>query len=223
MTIARLFGKSPFSPLQGHMKKVGICVKKLTEIIESLNNYDQDKIAKLTKELSKLEYEADLTKNDIRNHLPKSLFIPIDRTHLLEILSIQDSIADISEEIGVLLSMDKLANFSDFQESFHQLYAKNSDTFWHTRQILKEFDELLESSFGGVEAEKVRQMVEETSHKTYEADLHRRSFLKDLFQKGKKMSAPEFLLWVRVVDGINAISDISEKLANRIRMILELK
>jgi uncharacterized protein len=223
MTIARLFGKSPFSPLQSHMKKVGICIKKLTEVFAVLKSDKREKIDTLVKELSKLEYEADLTKNDIRNHLPKSLFIPIDRSHLLEILSIQDSIADHAEEIGSLLAIQKLDDLKQFGKSLQELYKKNCDAFWHTRQIIKEFDELLESSFGGMEAQKVKELVDETSRKKYEADLFRRSFVKEFFQNAGDMSAPNFHLWMRIIDEIGAISNISEKLANRIRMILELK
>ena len=72
LTIAKLFGKSPFSPLQSNMKKVGSCIKKLTEIFQEIENQNFEKIEALVAELSKLEHEADLTKNDIRNHLPRS-------------------------------------------------------------------------------------------------------------------------------------------------------
>ena len=66
-TIARIFGKSPFYPLQSHMKKVSSCMKKLTEIFDNLKDKTPEELGKLVKELCKLEHEADLTKNDIRN------------------------------------------------------------------------------------------------------------------------------------------------------------
>ena len=114
LTIAKFFGKSPFSPLQSHMRKVANCIKKLTQIFECLDKKDHEQVEELVKNLSKLEHEADLTKNDIRNHLPKSLFLPIDRTLLLEILSIQDSIADKAEEIGNFLVLIPVSHFKDF-------------------------------------------------------------------------------------------------------------
>src|SRR3984893_12086013 len=114
MNIARLFGKSPFAPLQNHMQKVSLCMKKLTSIFESLHKKDAEKIEKLVAELSELEHEADLTKNDIRNHLPKSLFLPIDRAHFLDILSIQDTIADETEKVGILLTLRPLEKFDSF-------------------------------------------------------------------------------------------------------------
>lgn len=220
-TIARLFGKSPFFPLQTHMKKVSLCIRKLTEIFEKLPGSSSSDIEKLVKYLSKLEHEADLTKNDIRNHLPRSLFLPIDRGQFLEILSIQDSISDQAEDIGNLLILQSLD--SHLYENLLTLYKKNVEAFWDTRAIMKEFNELVESSFGGMEAEKVKTFAEKTSYIEYEADKMKHQLMKDFFASSDKISTPVFYLYIRLIEEINQISHISEKLANRIRMILELK
>lgn len=223
ISIARLFGKSPFAPLQTHMKKVTLCVEKLTAMIDALPKMDMDKIEKLSKELSELEHEADITKNDIRNHLPKSLFLPIDRSHFLDILSIQDSVADKAEEIGILLSMRPLDMFSEFKIEFELLYKKNAEVFWNAKKIIEEIDELLESSFGGIEAEKVKDMVEHTAFKEHEAAQMQHKLTKQLFSKGSALSSPGFYLWLKLIEEIGSVSSLSERLANRIRMVLELK
>ena len=223
LTIARLFGKSPFAPLQTHMKKVSGCIDKLNKMLEILSKIDIDKVEKLAAELSNLEHEADLTKNDIRNHLPKSLFLPIDHAQFLEILSIQDSIADKAEEIGVLLTLRSEELFKDFKIDIHSLFKKNADVFLSAKQIIEEIDVLLESSFGGLEAEKVKSMVEVTAFKEYEAEKLKRVLLKQLFSQGEALSSPAFYLWLNLIEEIGEISHLSERLANRIRMILELK
>ena len=55
-------------------------------------------------------------------------------------------------------------------ENLHTLYKKNVEAFWDTRAIMKELNELVESSFGGMEAEKVKTFIEKTSYIEYEAD-----------------------------------------------------
>jgi predicted phosphate transport protein (TIGR00153 family) len=223
LTIAKLFGKSPFAPLQTHMNKVASCIEKLTKVFEVLSKKDIEKMERLVVELSDLEHEADLTKNDIRNQLPKSIFLPMDRSHFLEILSIQDSIADKAEEIGILLTLRPLDLATHHQTDLVALYKKNVEAFWDAKQIIAEIDELLESSFGGLEAEKVKLMVEQTAFKEHEADRMYHSFMKQIFIQGDTLSAPVFFLWVKLFEEVAELSHLSEKLANRIRMVLELK
>lgn len=223
LNIARLFGKSPFAPLQTHMKKVAVCMEKLASVFAVLAKADKDKIEKLVSDLSKLEHEADLTKNDIRNHLPKSLFLPIDRAHFLEILSIQDSIADKAEDIGILLTLRSLEKFQNLEEEVQALFKKNEEVFLDALHIIEEIDELLESSFGGIEAEKVKAMVEQTAYKEHEADKLQRVLLKQLVSQGDKLSTASFWHWMRLIEELGSLSHLSEKLANRIRMVLELK
>lgn len=223
LNIARLFGKSPFAPLQSHMKKVANCMERLSAIFNAIPKMDMEKIEKLVIDLSRLEHEADLTKNDIRNHLPKSLFLPIDRAHFLEILSIQDSIADKAEDIGILLTLRPLENFREFHSEIQAFFNKNEEVFIDAKQIIEEIDELLESSFGGIEAEKVKAMVEHTAFQEHEADKMQRLLMKQLYSHGEALSTPCFYLWMRLIEEVGAISHLSERLANRIRMILELK
>jgi len=49
------------------------------------------------------EAEADRIKNELRLHLPKSLFMPVDRRDLLEVLHLQDTIANTAQDIAGLL------------------------------------------------------------------------------------------------------------------------
>lgn len=223
ITIARLFGKSPFAPLQTHMNKVASCVEKLTKAFEILPKMEIEKIERLVSELSSLEHEADITKNDIRNHLPKSIFLPIDRGHFLDILSIQDSIADQTEDIGNLLILRPLELFKDFKGDIQSYYKKNIEVFWEAKRVIEEIDELLESSFGGIEAEKVKTMVEQIAQKEYKASCMQRELTKQLFSQGDSLSAPCFYLWLKLIEEVGGLSHLSEKLANRIRMVLELK
>lgn len=222
-TIAKLFGKSPFAPLLTHMQTVSKCLDKLTEVFRILETGDMEKVEKAVHALSKLEHDADLTKNDIRNHLPKSIFLPMDRGHLLEILSIQDNIADKAEDVGQLLTLHPLEKFDTFKEELFAFYKKNVEAFASTRTIVEEWDNLIESSFGGIEAERVKSMVDKSAFKEHEADKLQRNFLKKLFSESAQLSAPGFYLWIKLIQEIGNISNLSEKLANRIRMILELK
>lgn len=222
-TIVKLFGRSPFSPLQTHMKKVADCVQKVPEIFDALQRDDQNTLEKLVAEISELEHAADLTKNDIRNNLPKGLFLPVDRGILLEILAIQDSIADKAEDIGDLLALRKLVMLEMLKDDFRAFLDKNIESFQVAKRIIQEMDELLESSFGGFEAEKVKKMVEEVAYKEHESDLLQQKLLKKLFSLEKNLLYGSFILWLRIIETLGAISDLSENLGDRVRTTLDLK
>ena len=222
-TLARLFGRSPFAPLQTHMDRVAACVQQLVPLFEALAQQDYPRVEAISKEISKLEHDADLTKNDIRNHLPSGLFLPIAKASLLEILSLQDNIADCAEDVAVLLTFSNLEILPLFATEFQAFLQKNLETFEKGYAIIKEMGELLESSFGGTEAAKVSRMVEEVAFKEHEADLLQATLLKKMFQQSGSMSTPTFFLWMKVIEELASLSDESEKLANRVRMTLEVK
>lgn len=222
-TLARLFGRSPFAPLQTHMAKVAACVHLLVPLFEALGVKDYARVALLSEETSKLEHDADLTKNDIRNHLPSGLFLPIAKASLLEILALQDNIADCAEDVAVLLTFHNLEILPGFATEFQMFLNKNLETFEKGYDIIKEMGQLLESSFGGTEAEKVSKMVDVVAYKEHEADLLQATLLKKMFKESDAMTTPTFFLWMKVIQELAALSDESEKLANRVRMTLEIK
>lgn len=223
LNILNLFGKSPFAPLQSHMEKVSSCVHLLPELFAALAKQDAGKVAEIAALISEREHQADLTKNDIRTHMPKSLFLAVDRNSLLEILAIQDSIADKAEDIAVLLTIKPIVLLDTFKMDFETFLKKNIETFDSAHAIIRELHELLESSFGGIEADKVRAMVDGVAFQEHEADLIQRTLLKSFFHAETEMTMSSFHLWQRIFESVGAISNLSEKLAYRVRMTLELK
>lgn len=222
-TILGIFGRSPFASLHSHMEIVDQCVKMLPKLFEALKNKDIPTLEMIAEKISEQEHHADLTKNNIRNHLPKSIYLPIERQHLLDILSLQDDIADKAQDIGVLATLKSLEILPSFQEDFDQFLAKNIESFESARQIINEMHELLETSFGGLEAEKVRGMVDHVGYQEHEVDLIQRRLLKNLYKDDRQMSYSSFYLWQKIFEEVGSISNLSEKLANRVRLTLELK
>jgi hypothetical protein len=205
------------------MDKVSSCLNELPSLFKAILAQDEHSISQIAAKIAKLQHEADLTKNDIRNHLPKSLFLPVDRGALLEILSLQDALADQAEEIARHAEMRTLDPFPEMIPEFISLGQKNMEIFWLTRQVIKELEELLESSFGGIEAEKVKGMVEQISFLKYEIHLHQNRLTKLLYQKGDAMPFPSFHLFLTLIEEIGGVATLSEKLGNRVRMLLDLR
>ena len=223
LTIAKLFGKSPFAPLQTHMDRVASCIGQLPSLFKAISEQDGASLQKNVDQISRLEHEADLTKNDIRNHLPKSLFLPVDRSALLEILSLQDSLADQAQAIALRSRLYPLHVFDAMKEDFTLFCQKNIEAFWLSREVIKELDELLECSFGGIEAEKVKGMVEQIAFFEYEADQLEYKLTREVYAASEILPPAAFHLWLTLIHDIANLAHLAEKLGNRVRMLLELQ
>lgn len=222
-TVAKLFGRSPFVPLQVHLEKVTECVDAVATLLDGMSSGTAGDIEQAATAVSKLEHEADLVKNDIRNSLPRGLFLAIDRGQLLEILSLQDSIADQAEDIAVQLSIKPLDVPSSLAEQFEGFVHRNIDSFHKVSEVMREVDELIESGFGGPEATRVESMIDEVAQMEHEVDVLQRDLMRGVYAAEDTLSTGEFHGWMRLLHEVGSLSNLSEKLANRVRMLLTLK
>ena len=221
--MAKLFGKSPFVPLQLHLDKISDCVEASVALLERICAGDTTNIGKEARAVSKLEHKADLVKNDIRNNLPRGLFMAIDRGQLLEILSLQDSIADQGEDIAVLMSIRPVKILAELSEPLKEYIDGNLNAFHKVKEVMRELDTLIESGFGGKEANKVDAIIEEVAIAEHECDIMQRKLMKGVLDHEDELSVGDFFIWQRLLHEIAGISNYSEKLANRVRMLLTLK
>ena len=96
--ILSLFGHSPIKPLQNHMQTVLQCVELLVPFFQAVIKEDWVAVEKTYNAIAKFESHADDQKQDIRLHLPKSLFMPINRSDLIQLLSKQDKICNTAKD-----------------------------------------------------------------------------------------------------------------------------
>jgi uncharacterized protein len=219
-TIFDLFAKSPFGPLQDHLAKIMDCVRLIPDLFRAIEKDDEEQIRIITEKVEKAEFEADQIKNQIRSDLPSTIFTPVDRTDLLDILRFQDRISDVAEDVAVIYRMKKLP----FPESIRELFWKFMDQVMVTveqyAKINGELDELVEASFGGAEAGKMVEMISVLSEMEHEADLRQADLLQKLLTLEEEMGALNIVLWMRVFQCVGDIANGAEKVGNRLRLFL---
>jgi predicted phosphate transport protein (TIGR00153 family) len=222
-TLTSLFAKSPFTPLQSHMSKVMECANKVRELFDEFFKGEFEKVTQIAEEISTLEHTADLEKNDIRNNLPRGLFLPVDKNNLLEILSLQDNLADKCEDIGILLSLKPFKIPKSMHKSINKFLDKSIQSVEMVHNIICKLDELLQSSFAGPEAQKVTEMIDDVALLEHEVDVLQRKLLKGVFEIEDAFNYATFFMMVRSFEALSSLSNDAEKLANRVRMTLDLK
>ncbi len=218
--ITKLFGRSPFGPLQEHMTIVRECAGKLPELFDAMKKNDRPRFAHAVEDISKLEHQADLKKNEIRSHLPKTTFLPVAREDLLDILSIQDSIADVAEDASSLLSMKVMQFPEELEPEFDVFLKKVIQTVDKAWEVLDQIDELVEFTFGGPEADKVHKIIDEVCYLEHEGDIAQMKMLQKFLNLEDKFSKGEFFILMKSLEKAADVANYAEKLSNRIRTLL---
>jgi predicted phosphate transport protein (TIGR00153 family) len=71
--------------------------------------------------LGKKEQKADVLKKKLRMNLPSTFMMPFSRRDLLDVLLIQDSIANITKDLAGLMMSRKMVFPKEFAQDFIDL------------------------------------------------------------------------------------------------------
>ncbi len=218
--IRKLFGKSPFDPLHQHMLKVKECVDLIRPLIDSLLKEEDEKVEEYAKKIAYAEHEADLVKKEIRNNLPKGLFLPVARGDILRFLKEQDNIADSAEDFAVLITLRKTKLPDELKEDLKEFVDEVLETFNMAVKVSNEINALAETSFGGAEAEKVVDLIENLKTKEWEADKAQMKTARKMFSLEGKMDPVSVIMWMHIFKELGNLANHSENAGDQIRIML---
>lgn len=219
-TLTMIFGKSPFKALQVHMRVVVECAREVQPLIEALARGDEAGVTAAKDRIFERETEADRVKNKLRLHLPKSLFMPVDRRDLLEILHLQDTIANTAEDIAGLLIERKMTIPEFLLEPLVALTARCIDTCEYSAKVIEELDELLAMGFRGREVEKVDGMLNELNRIENETDVLGIKVSRALFDHEDELKPVTVMMWYQLIEWIGDLADYAEKVGDRLRLLI---
>jgi predicted phosphate transport protein (TIGR00153 family) len=196
------------------------CAREVQPLIEGLARGDDARVIKAKDRIYEREAEADRIKNELRLHLPKSLFMPVDRRDLLEVLHLQDTIANTAQDIAELL-IERQMSIPDFmQEPLIALTARCVETCEHSASVIAELDELLAMGFRGREVDKVDAMLKELNDIEDETDELGAALARALFDHEDEMKPVSVMMWYRLIEWIGDLADYAEKVGDRLRLLI---
>lgn len=218
--LSNLFRKSPFKPIQEHMRVVFSCSCLIPPLFDAIYAQDKSQIQDLAKQINGLETEADKIKSTFRLNMPTSLLLPVDRKDLLGLISDQDSIADTAESISQIVSFRDMTVPDELKAVLDELLEGTMESVSDAKEIIEQLDELLEVGFTGREIDKVTDMIAGVRRGEHNIDtiLHRAR--KTLFSIEAQLDPVSVMFWYKILDRIGSISDQSENIADRLLLFL---
>ncbi len=119
-----LAAHSPLDGLTEHYDKIHECTDLIQEALECyVGGTGCRDFQEITAQVDELEDQADKIKRHIRNHLPRRLFMPVDKTLFLNYTNAQDNILDSAQEAMHWLAMRRLDIPAPHQKPLVELIA----------------------------------------------------------------------------------------------------
>ncbi len=218
--ITALFGPSPIRPIQKHMAKAQGCITLLGDFLEASFTKDWAKAEEVQKAIHQAENEADSLKREIRTHLPRSLWLPVARNDLLEMLQFQDRLANRAREIAGIMLGRKIEIPEELVESVRDYYQINLNTSEQALKAINELDGLLETGFRGREANLVEELLEELDELEHQSDVGQVKLRAKLFQMEDSLPPVNVIFLYRVIDRLGELADISQKVGGRLLLLI---
>jgi predicted phosphate transport protein (TIGR00153 family) len=219
--IQGLFGKSPVGHLMDHARKVHECVELVKPLLEALIVKDFDLIRILQDKVSKIEYEADLLKHHIRDHLPRRIFLPVNREELDGFLQCQEKMADYAEDFSVILMIRETHLHPDLHEDFLGFVDQVFQVSGSLLTAAVEFRNLAEVSFSGAEARMVLGIIKELGQEEWKADRIARNLSIKMYKLEDEVGPINLMFYEKMLLKLSAIANEAENAGDFLRAMID--
>ena len=218
--LGNLFGRSPIGPIQEHMQIAEEAAQFLPQLIQASADDDWDRAAAIHAEIVSAEREADKLKRSVRRHLPKSLFLPVPRSDLLELVALQDAVANTAKDIGVLMIGRKMRFPAKIEKHVIEFTATCVATVNQALLAIQELDELLEVGFTGREVKRVEAMLKELDKLEGRTDKQAINLRGRLFKLEADLPPVDVMFYYRVLALLSEIADAAERVGDRLQIVM---
>ena len=218
--LANIFGSSPVFPLVKHMGVAHDCAKQLRGFFAAAVAGDWDQAATFRADIERLEHEADDVKKEIRLHLPKSLFMPVPREDLLELLLVQDKIANRTKDVSGIVIGRKMQIPAEIAEQFLDFVDRCVDATKQARKSVRELDELFTAGFRGAEVELISALIEELDRIETDTDDKQAALRGAVFEIEASLNPIDAIFLYQVIELIGEIADMAERVGRRLELLL---
>lgn len=215
-----LFGHSPIRPLQEHMQKVCAGVKHLIPLVEAMNAGDLELVKAEQQAIVDAEHAADDMKHALRHHLPKGLFMPVDRRDLLDVLMMQDAVINQAKDIAGLVVGRKMQLPETMRELFLKYTIQTVKSVEQALIVISELDSLVETGFRGLEVERVEEMIKELGRIEQTTDRKQVELRNILFDLEDSLRATDVMFTYRLIEWTGRVADDAQRVGTRLQLML---
>lgn len=202
------------------MAKVYECVSLLVPFFDAVVARDSDRVNALQEEVAELEREADKLKKELRLRLPKSFFMPMPRGELLDVLRIQDEVANKAKDVAGLIKGRGMELPQVIAADMAAFVHRCVDAAKQAQQTVNELDELVETGFRGKEVALVKRMLKELDVIESDTDRMQVTIRGKLQRIERELNPIDAMFLYQLIEWIGQIGDLSQRVGSRLQLLL---
>ena len=209
-SILGIFAKSPFVSLQKHMDIGKQAAIALQNFLTSAGVSDWSKAKQYRQEIIDLEHAADDIKNQIRTHLPKSLFMSVSREDLLDLVYTMDGIPNTAKDISGIMIGRQMEIPNQIAEQFSSFTKAAIKAAKQASAAIEKVDEVRRGGFSSSDADLLQDLVAELELLEHENDDLEAALRNDFFEIEKDFPAVDVMFLYDIFNRIGSLADISQ-------------
>ena len=217
---AKLFGHSPMSSMHEHMVIANDCCSLLPRFFQTVKAGDWDQATELRQQVVALEKQADDMKRELRLGLPRSVFLPVQRSDLLELLHMQDRIPNRTKDITGMVMGRKMQIPLNLEATFDTFIDESVSASAIALRALGELDGLIDSGYSGKEIETVEDMLQSLSDVEHGCDLSQVAVEQALFAIEKELDPIDVMFLYRIISWVGELADDAQAVGNRMLYLI---
>lgn len=218
--LSNLFGRSPIKPMQEHMAFAVAASVELIAFFEAVTKDDWELAAEIQQRIVHFEHQADDIKKQLRLHLPKSLFLPVPRTDLLELLTMQDRIPNRAKDIAGIILGRKMSIPASMQSQMIDFVRASVAAAEQALTAINELDELLQTGFSTRELTVIENMIKELDLREENADRLEIGVRTSLFALESQLPPVDVMFLYNTIDWVGDIANRAHDVGGRLQLLL---
>lgn len=212
--------KTPFHQLHDHMIVVKKSIDALSDGLIHYYKGDYKEVSKLAKMIADYEKEADIIKGNIRNHLPNTLFMPVDKGKFLRALHQQDAILDHAKNLVQMLDLRHTKIPDSLQKGFIDHAKSSLKTVEAMEQAVGNMMDLIETSFVNRARDQTKEYIYEVQRLEHETDEIKYKVTKGIYEMEDKLNPMDTYHLIKILDWVDDIADHAENVTDWLRSMI---
>ncbi|MBC8227216.1 MAG: TIGR00153 family protein [Gammaproteobacteria bacterium] len=205
-----MLGESPFAGLQEHMSVGDKAVSKLSDFLMAVSEKDWRTAEEARVEIVDLENRADDIKNNVRNNLPKSLFMSVSRQDLLDLVITMDGIPNAAKDISGIIIGRKMEIPNEVTKQFIACSDAAIKAANQACEAVRKIDEMQKRGFSSNDSAALADLVAHLEQIEKENDELEIALRNDFFQVERDYNPVDVIFFYNIINKIGSLADISQ-------------